>query len=282
MTRSRGLDAFRGAAIAGMIVVNYASPIRGCPAFLRHAPWHGFTAADLVFPAFLVIVGVALALRQPPWPKVVRRSIGLFALGVAINAFPFVEWHSVTIMGALERIGLCYCLAALCAYYLSPRGVIALCIAILAGYWALLGGDYDIATALPGRIDRAVFGASHLNPDYTPPFDPEGLLATLPALVTVLGGVLAARWLAEPRKLAFAGVPLVVAGLLLGQLVPINKPLWTPSFTLLTLGLSFELLAVFVLWSPRPLVWLGRRPLRIYVVATLVKGVLVYSGVLGG
>jgi predicted acyltransferase len=305
--RSRALDVFRGATVAGMILVNYAGPLAGAPAPLKHSAWNGCTPTDLVFPSFLFIVGVAMWFAFAPFEyrltrdlahKVARRTLMLFAVGVGINAFPFVgvDWHVVTAMGVLQRIALCYGLGAIACTVLSARGVVVLCAALLLGYWALLafgapGAPYSIDGSLPPVIDRAVFGASHLNPDYSPAFEPEGLLGTIPSLVNVLAGFLAGRTLARTPdrrratvQLALAGVVAIAVGLAWGHVLPINKPLWTSSFAVYTIGLTLVLLAASIYivdvrgWQRplAPLLAFGISPLAIYVVATLCKGALTY------
>ena len=297
------LDVYRGAAIAGMILVNYAGPLRGAPAPLRHSAWNGCTPTDLVFPSFLFIVGVAIWFARPAPARIARRSVELFVLGLAINAFPFIgiPWDRVTIMGVLQRIALCYAAAAVIAPRVSRRTLVALAVALLVGYWALLalaapGAPYSMAGSLPPAVDRALFGAGHLNPDYPRPFDPEGVVSTIPALVNVLAGYLAGAWIARAghaRGRAIAGLvlaaaPLVAIARLWSLWLPINKPLWTSSFALYTIGLSLALLAL-AMWivdvrgvrrPVQPAIWVGTHPLSVYVVATVVKGAVVYLGIL--
>jgi predicted acyltransferase len=294
VTRSKALDVYRGVTIAGMILVNYAGPLAAAPAPLKHSPWHGFTPTDLVFPTFLFIVGVAMwhafarfdhALSRPLAAKIGKRVAWLFAVGLVINAFPFVgvDYDKLTIMGVLQRIALCYGIGSLLCLTLRPPQLVAVCVAILAGYWALLAttGGYGIADSLPGRVDRAVFGASHLNPDYTPPFEPEGLLSTIPALVNVIAGYLAAQT-RDLRKLLGAASVLVALALAWNLAFPINKPLWTSSYVLLTVGLALAMLAMAMRIDAEsrwlaPFVAFGMNPLLVYFIATEVKGGLTYG-----
>jgi predicted acyltransferase len=293
------LDALRGLTIAAMILVNYAGPLAGAPWPLRHSAWHGCTPTDLVFPMFLFIVGVAIWFRAPQPAHALRRAAWLFAVGLFINAFPFVgvDYAHVTIMGVLQRIALCYAIAALVCPRVPRAALVALAAGILLGYWALLAfgspDPYSIDASLPGRVDRALFGAAHLNPDYSPPFDPEGLLGTLPALANVIAGYLAGAWLSRAGAhrmraiggLVAAAAPLVALARVWDLVLPINKPLWTSSFALYTIGLALATLALAMWivdvrgWRPARAIAFGKHPLAVYVTATLVKGAITYFAI---
>ncbi|ATC34449.1 DUF5009 domain-containing protein [Caulobacter vibrioides] len=249
---------------------------------LQHAPWMGWTPADLVFPTFLYCVGMAIGLTVPRLKpaerqsgglalKVARRTALLVLLGLFLNALPTFDLAHLRIPGILQRIGLCYALATAIAVLTARTGedgrlrinLTAAAIAatvLLAGYWALLAlvptpgfgaGRLDSHGALPAFIDRQVFGVAHLwslgvTEGVGVTYDPEGLLSTFPATVNVLVGVIIARLVAGSAqrggsKLAPAltlGVALIIVGLALDPLMPINKRIWTPSFALLSSGIS--------------------------------------------
>ena len=269
--RDRSLDVFRGATVAAMILVNNPGSWNHLYAPLAHASWHGWTLTDLVFPFFLFAVGNALALTQPPghqasaaefWPKWVRRTLLIFGIGLLLNAWPFVRWHAdgslqpkdfdtLRIMGVLQRIALCWALAALLvragglraaawASALLLSGYTLACISLARGPdpWSLEG---FFGTAL----DRSLLGERHLYGGEGVPFDPEGLASTLPALAQVLLGYLVGNALLRGGdewkrvgRLSLAAVLAITAGLALHELVPINKKLWSPSYVLLTTGLA--------------------------------------------
>jgi predicted acyltransferase len=144
--RLTSLDAFRGIAISGMILVNMAGVADQVYPPLLHADWNGCTLTDLVFPFFLFIVGVAMAFslskytegNQPTagvyW-RIVRRSVILFVLGLLLNGFWTYDWSSIRIMGILQRISLAYLLAALAVLNLPRRGQYAIALLLLIGYW---------------------------------------------------------------------------------------------------------------------------------------------------
>lgn len=265
--RLRSLDVFRGLTVALMILVN--SPGNHTSySQLDHSAWNGCTATDLVFPFFLFIVGVSIAFALPKrlergetrgalLAHAAKRAAVLFALGVFFNAFPFTPARlaSLRVLGVLQRIGLCYLLAAAFFLYLSRAGLAAAAAGLLLLYWALLrfvsvpgfaAGDLSIQGNLPAWFDHLMIGSRHM---YRPDMDPEGILSTFPATATTLFGVLAGMRLKEaqgkPRiiaALAVSGAVLCGLGLLWSNWFPLNKALWTSSYVLYTGGLAVLLL----------------------------------------
>ena len=309
MSRPRlaALDSFRGLTIAAMIIVN--TPGSGQHVWwpLDHAEWHGFTPTDLVFPAFLCAMGMALGLSFPRaidarlWRRVAWRVFALIALGWAwqMLARPSIEMFRV--FGVLPRLGLCFGLAAVVAILtarrapggkasLNPPAILLAIAVLLLGYWAALalGGDFSPEGNLAGWIDRAVVGANHMwragrDAAGNVVYDPEGLFSTLPATANVLFGLLAAAaWQRAPARatsrIALAGVALVLLGLALAPHFPINKKLWTSSYVLLTTGLSALLFAGIVLAARsgavrralRPFDIFGMNAILAYVVSLLI------------
>ena len=305
--RFLSLDVFRGLAVALMIVVNTPGPGAHPWPWLVHAKWFGFTGADVVFPAFLVAVGCAMsfAFARPAGhgafaARVLRRAALIFLLGFLMYWYPFarptvgggwswIPFADTRVMGVLQRIALCYLIAAFAARYLGPRGLVALCVALLLGYWGALlafGDPADPFSKLGNagtRLDLAVLGQGHL---YRKDggFDPEGLLGALPATVNVIAGFLAARALtmaADRRRLlvrmALTGLVLGLAGLAWAPLFPIAKKLWTGSFVLLTVGIDLVVLAALAAGlegrAPGPLARFfqvfGLNPLVVYLFSEL-------------
>ncbi|HEX6134247.1 MAG TPA: heparan-alpha-glucosaminide N-acetyltransferase domain-containing protein [Longimicrobiales bacterium] len=269
--RLLSLDVFRGVTIAGMLLVNNPGSWSTIYAPLRHAPWHGWTPTDLIFPFFLFIVGVAMTFsfaarmergddRGALVRNVFRRSAILFGLGLLLHGFPnYLDLSGLRIPGVLQRIALAYLAASIIVLYTKTNGRVIAAAALLLGYWAVMtlvpvpGGAAGVLQ--PGLdigawIDRAVFGESHLW-SQSRTWDPEGLLSTLPAIGTVLLGVFAGTWLRSDRDAATKAVGLFLAGnagLVLGvmwdPLFPINKNLWTSSYTVFTAGMACHFLAV--------------------------------------
>lgn len=307
--RYLSVDFYRGLTIAFMLVVNTPGTWEHVYGPLLHADWHGCTPTDLVFPSFLFIVGVSMQFsfakygqgeRAFLFRKALRRSALLFALGLLLAWYPF--WNKslseLRFLGVLQRIGLCYGLASLLVLYLSPRWVFWMALGFLLAYWGALvwGGapgvdPFSLEHNLVRRMDLAVLGAAHLWKGKGIPFDPEGLLSTLPAVVTVLMGWQSGRIIQQCREqkiravkvLGLAGVVLTALGGVWHWLMPINKSLWTSSFVLYTGGLSMILLGVstglidVLGWrrGARFFLVFGANPLFAYVLSgLLVKSLL--------
>lgn len=226
--RYYSLDVFRGATVALMILVNNPGSWAHIFAPLEHAPWHGVTPTDLVFPFFLFAVGNAMAFVMPRfeaagptafWKKVLKRSLLIFLIGLFINWFPFVQWQNnqlvakgwtwynasgnltgIRILGVLQRIALCYFFAAVIIYYAKPKGAFLIGLLMLLVYWALCvvgnpSDPYSLTGWFGTTIDQQILGDPHMyhgesvnGKPYA--FDPEGLVSTLPAIVQVIFGFL--------------------------------------------------------------------------------------------
>ncbi|THD59138.1 heparan-alpha-glucosaminide N-acetyltransferase domain-containing protein [Phenylobacterium sp.] len=302
--RFLSLDVFRGLAVALMIVVNTPGPGAHPFPWLVHAKWFGFTGADWVFPSFLFAVGCSMAFAFAERPtagafalKVLRRAALIFLLGFLMYWYPFIHrvdggwalnpFADTRVMGVLQRIALCYALAAFAVRYLSPRWLAALSALILLAYWSVLVA-FDPADPFSKlgnagtRLDLLVLGPRHLY-RRDGGFDPEGLLGTLPASVNVIGGYLAARYLRTSAgrpaliRMALVGVALTVAALAWSPFFPVAKKLWTGSFVLLTVGTDLVLLAglaaVLEGRTPNPVTRFfqvfGLNPLVIYLFSEL-------------
>jgi predicted acyltransferase len=260
--RLASLDAFRGFTIAAMVLVNNPGDWSHLYAQLEHAKWNGWTFTDCIFPFFLFIGGVAMALslgrlaaagadRSRLLAKLAKRAALIFLIGFLLNLIPYFNFEKVRIPGVLQRIALCTLLAAPIVVYCGWRMQLAIIAAILTLYsvlmlWVPVPG-IGAGVLQPGQdfgawIDRTLLG-KHLWVQ-AKTWDPEGLVSTLPALCSQLFGVLAGRWLASSVNRLEQTVWLLLAGLAclgLGSifdtiLMPINKSLWTPSYCLLMTG----------------------------------------------
>jgi predicted acyltransferase len=293
--RLLSLDVFRGLTVAGMIVVNTPGNNSGYD-WLDHAPWHGCTPADLVFPFFLFIMGAALAFASPKTPtQILKRAAILFALGLMLNAIPHYQLGTLRLMGVLQRIALCYLACAAIESALNPRAQISLTAAILLGYWLLLaqGGDMTVEGNLPAKLDRLILGAHTYR---SGSYDLEGFLSTGPAVATTLIGLICGRGLRTPGRpeqkaavLAVIGLACAGLGRLWGLAFPINKALWTSSFVLYTGGLAaFALADIYWLcdidgttaWG-RPFEALGVNAIAAYVLPILLLKLMVYTRIDG-
>jgi predicted acyltransferase len=263
--RLASVDALRGLTVAAMLVVNDAGDWSHVHPWLEHAAWNGIAPPDLIFPMFLFVLGVSVALALVPRVEagadrrelaraVIGRALRIVLLGMALQ---WVAWlsmepgRSFRVMGVLQRIGLCYAAVGLLAIGTqSGRMQWASFVALLLVYAALLlaTGTLEPGLNLPDRIDTAVLGrhayqtglangASH---------DPEGLLSTLPSIATAILGLRAGSWLrgGRARWLPVAGVAAFALGAAWSRQLPLNKNLWTPSFVLWTGGVSMLALAL--------------------------------------
>jgi predicted acyltransferase len=266
------LDVFRGLTIAGMVLVNNPGSWAHIYWPLAHAQWHGWTPTDLVFPLFLFIVGVAIPLafgrrvdaggtQRDLFVKVIKRTLIIFALGLFLNGFPYFNLSRIRIPGVLQRIAVCYLLASMIFLKTRVRTQIAIAAAALLVYWLVMSrlsapgfatGDLSKEGSVASFIDRVVLGSHIWSQGKV--YDPEGLLSTIPALVTTLLGVLTGQWLrttkSDYEKVAgmfVLGMCCLIIGWAWNPFFPINKSLWTSSFVFFTGGLALQLLA-FCYW----------------------------------
>jgi predicted acyltransferase len=275
--RSAPLDALRGAAVALMILVNNPGSWQHIYPPLAHAEWHGCTPTDLVFPFFLFAVGASMAFALDAsaaardfWPKVLRRAAIIFALGLFLNASPFVRWSEagelvardaerLRVMGVLQRIALAYFGAAVIVRIAGLRRAWRVAAVLLIGYWvacvALASGSdpYSLEGFFGTALDRALLGPAHLYQGEGVPFDPEGLASTWPAIAQVLLGAAAGRWLvrgpvdtALVLRLFVAAAGLLALAYAGSLAMPLNKKLWTSSYVVHTTGLALATLALLV------------------------------------
>ncbi len=297
--RYYSLDVFRGATVALMILVNNPGTWAHIYDPLEHAPWHGITPTDLVFPFFLFAVGNAMAFVMPRlkargdgefWKKVIKRTLIIFAIGLFLNWWPFLRWQDgalewigwtrtsaqgntagVRIFGVLQRIALCYFFASVIVYYLKPRAAFVTGMIMLLIYWLLcVVGNPQDPYSLNGwfgtAIDRSILGVAHMYKGEGIPFDPEGLISTLPAIVQVILGYLVGAYIINKGKenpeatavnsssklfqtitgLFIAAMAMMVAGYMWGQTFPVNKKIWTSSYVILTTGMATAILATMI------------------------------------
>ncbi|WP_321475258.1 heparan-alpha-glucosaminide N-acetyltransferase domain-containing protein [uncultured Paludibaculum sp.] len=305
--RLTSLDAFRGATMALMVLVNNSGDGQHTYAPLEHAEWHGWTLTDTVFPSFLWIVGVAMTLAMAKRmaqgvPKLqllrqaVQRTVILYGLGLLVYAFPHFDLSTQRLLGVLQRIALCYLIVTVIYLTCGVRGQIAWIVGLLSSYWLLMAyapvpgfgsGRLDVEGNFAHYIDSIVLGRHNYASTRT--WDPEGIVSTLPSIATALLGVMAGHLLRLKRDLAertnwlfLCGNLLIVAGLICNVWLPINKKLWTSSFALFMAGLDFVVFAGF-LWLvdakgykrwTRPFVILGMNAISIYMVSELFSETL--------
>lgn len=302
--RLQSLDIFRGATIASMILVNNPGSWRDVYPPLLHAEWHGWTFTDTVFPFFLWIVGVALTLSTAKRVErgedkgrmlghAARRAAILFGIGLLLTLFPHFNLEAVRIPGVLQRIAVCYLIATVFLLWTTPRVQALGVVALNAAYWmgmALLpapgcgAGSWAKGCNFAQYVD-SIYLSGHMW-SATKTWDPEGIWSTLPAIGTALLGVLAGHMLRPAaqhgervKKLLAWGVGLVALGQALSIWMPINKNLWTTSFSVFMAGLAMVCLGVWY-WLADAKGWTRwLEPLRIYGMNAIA--VYIFSGVIG-
>lgn len=287
-----------------MMLVNNAGNWTHVYAPLRHAEWHGWTFTDTVFPFFLWIAGVAMTFsfskrvdagvnRRYLTFHALRRGSVIFALGIFLNGFPYFELATLRIPGVLQRIGICYFLAAVVFLYASVRLQAAITAVLLFVYWALMtlvpvpgygAGVLEKMGNLAQYLD-SLFLSGHMW-SATKVWDPEGIVSTIPAISTTLFGVLTGHLLRSALTatektvwMLFSGNLLLFAGLVWDKLLPINKNLWTSSYAVFMAGMALVVFGVcyWIIdvhghrgWC-RPLAIYGMNAIAVYVLAGLIS-----------
>ena len=321
--RLMSLDALRGfdmfwilgadALVHALSEVNGSALARFLAGQLTHKDWAGLAFYDLIFPLFIFISGVSLTYslsrqiaehgRAVTARRVVTRGLILFLIGIFYSGGFTNPWPDMRLLGVLQRIALAYTGAGLLFCFLRPRALAGAAAALLVGYWALL-----TFVPAPGRasvsFDEGQNIVNWVDAHYLPfrkwdgDHDPEGLLSTLPAVASCLIGVLTGMWMVRKevpdlkklRMILAAGVALLVLGYGGGQVSPIIKKLWTPTYVLVAGGWSLLLLGVFFWvidirgwqrWA-RPFVWIGMNPITLYLLVHVMSFDDVASNLVGG
>jgi predicted acyltransferase len=309
------LDAFRGATIAGMMLVNNPGSWTNVYRQLEHARWNGWTFTDMIFPSFLFIVGVAMTFsfrsrmqegsdKTKLYWHIIRRTVIIFLLGVILNGFPSYHLATIRIPGVLQRIAICYFIASLIVLNSGIRAQSIWTVSLLALYWMMVklipvpgygAGVMQPVGSLCWYVDSHVFAGHTYAYAPAPGFDPEGIVSTIPSVATVLFGVLTGHWLQskytskEKAMWMFSGgIIFILLGLVLNIWLPINKNMWTSSFSVLMAGWSLLGLSIFY-WIidvkgykkiAMPFVIYGMNPLTVYflsgIIAKLYSNVIVW------
>lgn len=297
--------------IAAMMLVNNAGSWDHVYAPLRHASWHGWTFTDTVFPFFLWISGVAMTFsfakrveggadRGRLVLHTLRRAALIFLLGLFLNGFPYYNLATLRIPGVLQRIAVCYLIGAMIFVYTSWRAQAWITAGLLIAYWMAMT-LIPVPGFGPGVLERegnleqyidSLFLQGHMY-GATKIYDPEGILSTVPAIATLLSGVLTGHLLRSRlpavEKVAWllvGGNALIFAGHFWGYSFPINKNIWTSSYAVLMAGLALATFGVcywlidikgYKSWC-RPLAVYGSNAIAVYVLAGLFSRVLGLAG----
>lgn len=298
MKRLLSLDVLRGLTVALMIIVNNGAG-RQHFEMLDHSKWNGLTVCDLVFPFFLFMVGVSIHLAQKGmgsltqgqrYRKILIRTCKLFAIGVLLHAWDMLVCQDFPILanlrfwGVLERIAICYGICSVIVMWVKPKHIWKIAVALLIVYAIMLtlGNGYaQDGTNLAAIIDRLYLSESHLY--HKSPVDPEGLMGTISAIAHTLIGTIVGRTITDRRRdlnarllhLFIMGTVLMVAAHLISYQYPLNKRIWSPSYTLMTCGIATSLLALLTYiidvkghktWC-RPFNFFGLHAFTLYIIS---------------
>jgi len=269
----RGFDMFFIMGLSGIIVAFCnLFPDSGIMTWLggqmSHVKWDGLSHHDTIFPLFLFVAGISFPFSldkqraggkpdREIYYKVIKRGILLVLLGFVYNGIFKLDFENMRYASVLGRIGLAWMLAALLFIKFRTKTNIAISISILIGYWLLMwlapgtATPFSFEDNLVGTVDRILL-PGRLNNGI---FDPEGLLSTLPAIVTAMLGMFTGQFvqLSEekcPNKkkvtyMILGAVALLVIGWLWNFVFPINKMLWTSSFVCVVAGYSLLMFVLF-------------------------------------
>ncbi len=286
-----------------MVLVNNPGSWEQVYQQLDHSAWDGWTFTDMVFPSFLWMVGVSMTLsfakrmagehsRRKMMLHSVRRSVSIFVVALVLNQFPYFTFDYVRLPGVLQRIAICYVIAAAIYLYGGRRGVMIGVLALLTGYWMLMT-LYPVPGFGPGVLTRDGNFAKYIDGlvldghmwRQTRTWDPEGIVSTLPAIATTLFGVLTGMFLRANRSdaeraawLFTASCGLLLSGLVMNIWMPINKNLWSASYSVFMAGMSTGIFALFYwlvdarghkAWA-KPFVIYGQNALAAFVFSGMV------------
>ena len=259
--RLLSLDIFRGITMAAMILVNDPGIEAHIYGPLQHAAWNGITPTDYIFPSFIFIVGVSVALscskqmeknipRKQILQKIFKRVILLFLLGVLLSILQTFDFSKVRITGVLQRISIVFLWCSILYLYTTRKFQARLAAGILVGYYLLMTmvpvPGYGYAILEPGKnlgawLDNLILPGKFYNGTW----DPEGILNTFPAIASGIAGMLAGHLLLSKKmaeqkiiSLFFAGFITFALGNAWDWFFPINKNLWSSSFVLYVAGLD--------------------------------------------
>jgi len=250
--------------------------------------------------------------------KVFKRAILIFAIGLFLNWSPFVFWNNnelaakgwtyyktdddgnqillgIRILGVLQRIAICYLLASLIVYFFKIKGAFFSALLLLLFYWVITfasntADPYSLSGYFGTAIDKKILGDVHMYKGEGIPFDPEGIASTIAAIAQVIFGFLVGNYIINKGKtyemlsnLFVVGIVMATAGYCWDMVFPINKKIWTSSYTVYTTGLAILTLATFIfliefknakgVWSKFFDVF-GKNPLFIFVLSGFLPRVL--------
>ncbi len=306
------LDAFRGFTIAAMILVNNPGSWSHVYAPLLHKPWNGITPTDLIFPFFIFIVGVSIALayskrmdagspKGEMVRKIIWRAVKIFGVGIFLNLYPEFDFAGLRVAGVLQRIAIVFMCCGIIFLYTRWNTQLYIAAFLLLSYWIAMmffsTPGYGKPMLEPG-VNLAAWIDSKILPGtmWQKTWDPEGIFSTLPAIASGITGMLAGKLILSPKTMERKIILLFTFGFVAATLgvvwswnFPLNKALWTSSFVLATSGLASMTLAATMFLVDhlqygkyvKPWVIFGSNAISVYVLAGLI-GYFFYGIKMGG
>jgi predicted acyltransferase len=217
------------------------------------------------------------------WKKVLKRTFLIFFIGLMLNWFPFIKYDAegnfigkpwsfingdgvedgVRMLGVLQRIAICYLLASIIVHYFKVRGAFVVSAFLLLGYWFLCvvanpTDPFSMVGYFGNNIDISIFSKHHLlHIDKVDGkvfhFDYEGLVSSICAIVQVVFGYLIGNYILQKGKtqemlnaLFVTGCILMLTGMAWDMVFPLNKKIWSSSYTIYTTGLAVLVLSVMM------------------------------------
>lgn len=308
------LDVFRGITIAAMILVNFPGSWNAIYEPLEHAPWIGTTPTDFIFPFFIFIVGVSIALsytkqielgksKKQLLGKTFWRAFKIFTVGFFLHLAPSLDFSKLELPGVLQRIALVFLFCALLFLYTDWKTQLYIGIGILLVYWLTLilipvpgfgAGIIEPGKNLTNWLDGVVIPHSLLN---ARGYDSEGFYSTFPALSSGISGLIAGRIILQTRdketqvlNFFVIGSILILLGSAFSLTFPLIKKIWSSSYVLVTSGWAFIIFALLI-WlidvksfrkGTKPFIIFGSNAIAIYVLADVFETIYVQSGIRDG
>ncbi len=267
----RGLDMMLLLCI-GPLIKAFSKAIGGLPHCfmnqLNHVKWTGFNLWDIIMPLFIFMCGAAVPFAlgrrlengkstAAYWKHVGARFALLWFFGMLVqgNFFTYDPGKFMYFSNTLQTIAIGYVVAA-GVFLLKSRYArlsIALSMFIIYGVLMHFGGDYSQSGNLAMKVDKAVFG--FFLPNTNPMMQQTTYAWILPsfmyAAMTILGmecsKLLTDGRYAQWRRagiLAAGSFAVLCLGFLSSYIIPVIKPIFTVSFTLLAIGWSMLALTI--------------------------------------
>mgnify|MGYP003956064879 FL=1 len=268
--RILAVDILRGLTIIFMIVVNDPGSWNDVYPLLLHAKWNGITPTDYIFPTFLYIVGVSIVLslkkqldagnlKKKILRKILVRSLKIYLVGLFLWLWPSFDFENIRWTGVLQRISIVFLCCSLLFLYTNLKVQIIVAFNVLFLYLILMVFIPIPGLGYPDLNVPEKNWAHFIDSLYLPgvlwqkTWDPEGILTTLPSIVTGIFGMISGYILCLKNSLNekiinlfVFGVSLMILGDIISYIFPLNKNLWSSSYTLLMGGVSSLLLGFLI------------------------------------